>query len=169
MKPMRTPLLVLLVACLAGCAGPRDAFKSSPPPQRRVAPPPAAAPTAQPTKSVNLVWDPSPTPGVGYVVSQGGRSGVYTNSTQPSTLLTATIANLVSKSTYFFAVKAVTLDGKESVYSNEISYKVPSGRAKLVTEQTQYLASGNWTAIATNYDETTNNSGFYRIVVTLEE
>lgn len=75
------------------------------------------------TYSLNLTWTGSPSPEVvGYVVYYGLASGDYTSSIAVSNVTSVTVPDLVEGVTYYFAITAVSLDGMESDYSNEISY-----------------------------------------------
>lgn len=166
-------LIVAVVAVLAfmsvGCSTSRQAF--DPMPQTRRTPPPMATAAALVQgKTVKLAWD-APTSGAVsfYRMYQGGQSRNYTNSASTTPGTTLTMAGLVPKATYYFAVTAVDTTGLESAYSNEVSYRVPASRAKLTTQTTLKLETGLWTSIATNYDETIASSGFYRLLIDYEE
>lgn len=125
----------------------------------------AAAPVQ--TKSIGLAWDPVEEVS-GYRLYQGGTSGSYTNST--STTNTIVIAtNLLPKATYYFAAKSYLGTLESTNYSNEVSYKVPATRVKLVTQSTQNLSSAQWTNIVTNYDDTDALSFFYRLTISVED
>ena len=89
----------------------------------------AASPT-NPPPSVTLAWDQSPS-STNYVVGSynlyyGAASGVYTNrvSVLGVTNTTNMVTNLVRGVTYYFAATAVTTNGLESDYSNEVSTKI---------------------------------------------
>jgi hypothetical protein len=129
----------------------------------------ASAPVVQQTKSITLGWDASSTSNVRYVVSYGGKSGIYTNATPSTTLLSIVVTNLIPKSTYYFACRAFDVIGIPSDYSNEIVYTIPGKRVKLVTQETPILGGTQWTNIATNYHETDAPSGFYRVVISTDE
>ncbi len=152
---------------LAGCSTAPKAFVPMPSSRRTAPPPLAAAPAPTQTKTVTLAWDPSPSPGVvRYRLYQGGKSNTYTNSVLTTINTILTVSNLLPKATYYFAAKSEDASANESPFSNEVNYTVPGKRMKLVTQETPVLGSTAWTNVATNYDETTNNSGFYRVVVT---
>ena len=90
------------------------------------------------TGMTGLAWDSSPSSGVaGYRVYLGTASGNYTSSVEAGTATTTTIPNLLSGTTYFFAVKAYNASGVESAFSNEISF-VPG----VATLQLTVTASG---------------------------
>lgn len=75
------------------------------------------------TGTAGLAWDSSPSSGVaGYRVYLGTASRNYTSSVEAGTATTTTIQNLLSGTTYFFAVKAYNASGTESAFSNEISF-----------------------------------------------
>ena len=87
----------------------------------------AAAGTVCGQNRVTLSWDPSPTGGIAnYRLYRGGVSGNYTNSTSTAQSTTTTVSNLVVGATCYFAVTAVSTNGLESAFSNEISYTVPA-------------------------------------------
>ena len=76
--------------------------------------------------SVTLAWDASPDASVvGYKVYFGVGSGAYTNSVTVTNGLTCTITNLTVGVTYFFAATAYEINGIESDFSNEVSYRPP--------------------------------------------
>jgi fibronectin type 3 domain-containing protein len=76
---------------------------------------------------VNLTWTPSPGADVvQYRVYWGEQSGAYTESVDAGNVTTLTLDSLVPGTTYFFAVTALTADGRESDYSNEVEYTAPA-------------------------------------------
>jgi len=78
-------------------------------------------------ESVGLSWDPnSENDLAGYLVYYGTASGNYSQ-TQPATTASATVPNLNSGTTYYFAVTAYNTNGLESGYSNEVSYSTSGG------------------------------------------
>ncbi len=80
--------------------------------------------------SVTLAWDPSPDAGVtGYRIYFGGVTGNYTNSATVGDVTTATIGNLNTNRTYFFAAVAYDSSGVESDFSNEVMFTTPSTNA----------------------------------------
>jgi Fibronectin type III domain len=73
-------------------------------------------------QSVGLAWDPnSENDLAGYLVYYGTASGNYSQ-TRPAATPSATVTNLNSGTTYYFAVTAYNTNGLESGYSNEVSY-----------------------------------------------
>ena len=84
------------------------------------------APSARAQGSVTLAWDPSPGGAIaGYRLYEGAASRSYTNVVDVGNNTTGTFSNLVSGTTYFFAVTAYNTNGEESGYSSEVSYTVP--------------------------------------------
>ena len=79
--------------------------------------------------SVTIRWIPSTDQDVvAYNVYQGTASGCYVNVTTyqgPVGLTNAVVTGLTRGATYYFAVTAIDMLGLESVFSNEVSYKVP--------------------------------------------
>ena len=76
--------------------------------------------------NVTLAWNPSPSGGVsGYRVYMGNRSGNYTNMTGVGNSTSITVSNLQPGVTYFFAITAFDVFGRESGFSNEINYTPP--------------------------------------------
>jgi hypothetical protein len=79
---------------------------------------------------VMLAWDPSSDPTVtGYNVYYGSSSRNYTNVIPAGSATSATVSNLVSGVTYYFAATTYTATGLESDYSAEASYSVPAPNA----------------------------------------
>jgi hypothetical protein len=73
--------------------------------------------------SVTLVWNPSPGTNIaGYKIYYGSASLAYTNSTDVGSVTNATVANLISNTTYFFAATAYDSAALESDYSTEVVY-----------------------------------------------
>jgi hypothetical protein len=73
--------------------------------------------------SVHIAWPPSNSPDIaGYRVHYGDQPGFYPNIVQVDGRFTsdAVIEGLEKGKTYFFAVTAYTVDGRESGYSEEI-------------------------------------------------
>lgn len=76
--------------------------------------------------TVRLVWTPSPSPDVvNYRVYWGTQSRNYAGSFDAGNVTSATVSGLEEGVTYYFAVVAVTADGRTSPYSNEEHYTVP--------------------------------------------
>jgi hypothetical protein len=77
--------------------------------------------------SVALGWSASvDTNVVGYDLSYGGASGVYTNQIDVGTNLSATISNLIPGQTYYFVVTSYNSAGVQSVPTPELAYTAPS-------------------------------------------
>ena len=76
---------------------------------------------------VGLAWDPSPDPNVvGYAVYYGTSSGSYPLRVDVGLQTNATIQLPLHRATFFFVATAYTVDGVESLPSNEVSYVVPA-------------------------------------------
>lgn len=76
--------------------------------------------------SVTLAWDASPDASVtGYRIYLGVASGAYTNAVVVGNVTNATLTNLTSGVTYYFAATAYDGNGLESAFSNETSYRPP--------------------------------------------
>ena len=72
---------------------------------------------------VVLAWDPSPdTNVVGYAVQYGTNSGSYQTRVDVANQTNATIQLPTTGTTFFFVAIAYTVDGVESLPSNEVSY-----------------------------------------------
>ena len=85
----------------------------------------ATSPQPPGTYSLTLDWDQSPDArAIGYNLYYGGASQTYTNKIQVTgvTNTTATVPNLLTGPTYYFAATTVATNGLESSYSAEISY-----------------------------------------------
>ena len=79
-------------------------------------------------QSVTLGWNASASiDTAGYHLYYGGASGDYTNTLDVGDATIATVPDLTSGATYFFAVTAYDGIGLESAFSGEISYTVPAG------------------------------------------
>ena len=76
--------------------------------------------------SVSLAWDPSPDPfAVGYIIYYRTISNQY-NAHIDVGAVTNTILNFLTNNiTYYFVATAYSIVGLESIFSNEVSYKVP--------------------------------------------
>ena len=73
--------------------------------------------------SVTLAWNPSAGANIaGYKIYYGAASLTYTNTTDVGNLTNATVGNLISGATYFFAATAYDASGLESDYSTEVAY-----------------------------------------------
>ena len=78
---------------------------------------------------VTLAWDASPSTNVvGYKIYWGTDSTNYTNSLTVSNVLTATVTNLQSGITYYFAATAFDSESYESDYSNEVNWFIANNR-----------------------------------------
>ena len=73
--------------------------------------------------SVTLAWNVDTSPGVsGYRLYEGATTGDYTNSIDVGNSTNATVDNLISGATYYFAVTAYDTNNLESDYSAEVTY-----------------------------------------------
>lgn len=74
--------------------------------------------------SPTLAWNADPDPSIitNYTIYYGPAPGMYTNSVDAGTNLTATVSGLVRGQTYYFAATATDIWGLESDPSIEISY-----------------------------------------------
>jgi hypothetical protein len=70
---------------------------------------------------------------VGYNLYYGGATQTYTNTLAVGSVTNAAISGLLPGAEYFFAATAVDGLGVESVFSNEISYQVPTVGELIVT------------------------------------
>ena len=82
-------------------------------------------PVNLPGTSVALAWNPSQGTVTGYRVSYGTTSGQYTNTIGVGNTTSYTVANLLSGSTYYFAVQAYNTAGS-GPYSSEVSVTLTS-------------------------------------------
>ena len=86
----------------------------------------------QAAQTVNLAWEPSPDSTVtGYNMYYGVASGTYTNLIDVGNASSGSIPSLVEGTTYFIAATAYNILGLESIFSNELSYTVPTALVKL--------------------------------------
>lgn len=86
----------------------------------------------QAAQTVTLAWEPSPDSTVtGYNMYYGVASGTYTNLVDVGNASSGSIPGLVEGTTYFIAATAYSILGLESIFSNELSYTVPTAVAKL--------------------------------------
>ncbi len=96
------------------------------PPELTLLTGPMALQTETAATSVTLTWKPSPSPGVtNYRVFWGTQSRNYSEWYDAGNVTSATVGPLVEGVTYYFAVTAMTADGRMSDFSNEVSYTVP--------------------------------------------
>ena len=78
------------------------------------------------TYTVMLAWDPSASSYVtSYNIYVGTASATYTNVISTGNVTLATVTGLAWGVTYYYAATAVDINGVESDFSNEISYKRP--------------------------------------------
>jgi Fibronectin type III domain/FG-GAP-like repeat len=77
---------------------------------------------AQAASSVNLAWNPSPSPGIaGYYLYYGTSSGSYPQVINVGNTTVATVPNLGPGQTYYFVVTAYNTAGLQSAPSNQVS------------------------------------------------
>ena len=124
--------------------------------------------TIPPTYSLNLGWNPSSSPGVvGGHLHYGTVSGDYTNTIVVGNVATITVPGLSSGVTYYFAVTAITTNGIESIYSNEISYPpVVPGRLLNITALTgrQFMLTMTGPTGHTNNIEASSNLTTWTVI-----
>ena len=110
--------------------------KPTPSPKPTPTPTPTPKPTPTPSQgkapnSVKLTWSANPPTGNsattanGYRLHFGIASGIYTKTTNVGNTTTATVSNLTSGLTYYFAITAYNSAGLDGPPSKEVSYKVP--------------------------------------------
>ncbi|MEI6193824.1 MAG: fibronectin type III domain-containing protein [Verrucomicrobiota bacterium] len=88
--------------------------------------------------SLTLAWNPSPSSEiVACHLYYGTVSGEYTNIVVVGDVTTVTVPGLLPGVTYFFAITAVNVDGQESDFSNEISYRQELAQAPPTIAQLQ--------------------------------
>src|SRR5713226_4912787 len=76
---------------------------------------------------VSLAWDANTASDLaGYKLHYGNASSNYTQTIDVGNVTNAPVSGLQAGLTYFFAVTAYDTRGLESVFSNEVSYQVPS-------------------------------------------
>ena len=103
--------------------------------------------------SVTLAWNPSTGTNIaGYRIYYGATSRTYTNTVAVGNVTTATISNLVSGATYYFAATAYDTSNLESDFSNEASTNTlgspiivltsPANNATFAAPATISLAAG---------------------------
>lgn len=103
----------------------------------------------QAVQSVTVAWDPSPDLSVvGYKAYYGVASRTYTNLINVGTATRATIPGLVEGRTYYFAATAYSALGLESVFSDELSYTVPSSNNLPAITLTSPASGASYTAPA---------------------
>ncbi len=80
---------------------------------------------ARAADSVQLGWNPSSDPTVaGYLVSYGAVSGIYTNTTDVGTNLTARLSGMAPGQTYYFVVAAYNALRVSSAPTPEVAFTV---------------------------------------------
>jgi hypothetical protein len=85
-----------------------------------------AAANAAADKTVDLAWNANPEPDVaGYRLRYGTTSGIYTNTVDAGSSLSATATGLDGGTTYYFTVVAYNTSGQTSPNSGEVAYTVP--------------------------------------------
>ena len=114
--------------------------------------------------TVTLAWQPSADPTVvGYNIFQGTTSGVYTRKLDAGNGTNITISGLAAGTTYYFAATTYDRKGMVSPFSNEVSYRVPTNSAPVVTNTPNRLptlnAIGNLTLAKNAARQTVNLSG----------
>jgi hypothetical protein len=89
---------------------------------------PVAPPSTHSTHSVTLDWDPSLSSVAGYHIYRGGAPGGPYNRISDSLVgsLNYLDTDIHSGSLYWYVVTAVTTDGSESSYSNEVTVEIPA-------------------------------------------
>jgi hypothetical protein len=93
--------------------------------------------------SVSLAWNASTTPFVaGYKTYYGTASGAYTASVNADANLTATVTGLTPGVVYYFAATAYDSNGVESVFSNELTNRLPILPAITAQPLTQTAVAG---------------------------
>ena len=82
---------------------------------------------SQAANNVLVLWDPSPSDGVGgYKLYYGTAPHSYTFTTDVGSATNATVSGLSVGTTYYFAATAYDTNGLESAYSTEVSYLMGS-------------------------------------------
>src|SRR5438552_277186 len=77
--------------------------------------------------NMTLAWDADSDPNVvGYRLHSGTTTGVYTQTTEVGSAVSASVSNLAGGKTYFFVVTAYNAAAVESGPSNEVSYLAPT-------------------------------------------
>ncbi|MBE0544383.1 MAG: fibronectin type III domain-containing protein, partial [Verrucomicrobia bacterium] len=100
-------------------------------------------------QSVTVAWDPSADLSVaGYKAHYGVASRTYTNLVNVGTATRATIPSLVEGRTYYFTATAYNASGAESVFSDELSYTVPSSNNLPTITLTSPASGASYTAPA---------------------
>jgi hypothetical protein len=86
---------------------------------------------------VTLAWDPNTEPDLaGYRIHYGSANGSYSTHIDVHRVTTYTVTGLTAGQTYYLAATAYNASGKESGYSNQVSYAVPSQNGAPTTPAT---------------------------------
>lgn len=97
------------------------------------------------SQSVELKWQPSPSPDItGYDVYYGGSPSECTNEISAGDVTNLTVSGLADATTYYFEARAVNSLGLESGFSVETNYAIPTAAAILG----EPLLSSNGVSIA---------------------
>lgn len=118
---------ISLLLFLAGCQ--IDLTPSPKPVQKvTVAPVPSSNRIESSTASINLAWNRNQEPNIaGYRIYYGEASGLYSETQDAGNEVTATVANLMIGTTYYFALSAYDENTFESPRSDEISQIAGAG------------------------------------------
>lgn len=117
-------------------------------------------------ESVSLIWDANPEPDIaGYRLYYGPSSGNYVEQIDVGNTTSATVANLITGITYFFAVTAYDTMALESEFSNEVSTTIGGGHApaRLLNISTRLRVLGGDNALIVGVSAT--GTGEKRMVV----
>jgi putative Ig domain-containing protein/VCBS repeat protein/fibronectin type III domain protein/FG-GAP repeat protein len=82
--------------------------------------------TASQAAAISIAWDPSPDAAVvGYIVNYGTVPGRFSFAVDVGNVTTASVPDLATGQTYYFAVQAYSASGLFSVWSNVIADAIP--------------------------------------------
>ena len=82
---------------------------------------------SQTTNTLQLTWDASTDSRIdGYYVYSGTAHGTYSKKVWVGNVTNTTISGLTAGVTYYYAATALSRDGLESIFSNELIYGTPS-------------------------------------------
>lgn len=102
--------------------------------------------------TLRIAWDPSPDPEVvGYKVSIGTQSGVYTNQVDAGTQTAEQFSNLTGGATYYFVVQAYDRAGSLSLPSVEVAGAAPLNSPLAITCPAPSATSPNGAAVAVTF------------------
>lgn len=105
--------------------------------------------------TLRVAWDPSPDPAVvGYIVSMGTESGVYTTQVDAGTQTIEQFSNLVAGTTYYFVVQAYDRAGNRSARSNEAVGVAPFNSPLSIACPVPVVTSPNGAAVAVAFSAT---------------